>query len=265
MNNFIIKYKNKNKGINKILIILLILFIVIIVSVILFGGSYYLLFQEKQVNISGCKLFRAKNYNPKATIDDGSCIFTREDTCNGNGEPEELNPYCTCDDGYGGRNCKKSMENEYKNVTIKSESVFIDGVEYIVNNFSLSFNDEKKLLSNIITINDLELENIFINPEKNNYPPTSDETENNIINNSYFSIGYFEPEFIEEPNWPNLNKFIWFRVNLFAPKNVPIQLFQLTLKADTNKGNIVYEYGDSTLNDYLKFNFNIENGKLILI
>jgi hypothetical protein len=262
--NLIIRYRNNDSGDGFLFMILSIIFIIIIISVV--ANIYYFFFYgEEEVVIRGCKIFRAKNYNPRATIDDGSCLFTREDSCNGNGEPGGSDPHCTCDNGYGGRNCKKSMETENKNISIQNKVVNIDGEEYIVNNFNLSFDDEKNLLSHVITINGLDLGDIYINPENNNYPPLPGETDNKIINNSYFGIGPFEPDFIEQPTWPNLDRFIWFKVNMYPPKNTPIQFFQLTLKSDTNKGDVIYEYGDSTLNDYLKFNFNIENGKLIVV
>ena len=236
------------------------------ITISIIGGIYYFFYKDTVIN--GCRDFRGENYNPLATVDNGSCIYSRETSCNDHGDPNSVDTYCECDIGYGGRHCRRELTNEYNNIVIESNNVVIDGEDYIVNTFSLIFDNDNNLLTNSITINNLDLDNIYINPNKNNMPPSIDgnEYEPNIIYNTYFSIGRFEPYTspLGEPEWPNLNKWIWLRPNIISVVDTPIRLFQLTLKPVTNSGNILYEYGDTSIDEYLQFNFNIVNGKLIL-
>ena len=236
IHNFIVRYTDSNSAIGKFIIIL-----IIIVTIAFIAGIYFTFFHDGVVDIRGCRSFRADNYNPRATINDGSCVFSRERSCNNNGDPT-TNNNCSCDIGYGSRNCRKEID--YSNVLIESNNVIID----IVNTFSLIFNNDNKLLTNTISIEDLELDNIYINPNKNNNPPSRNENEPNIIYNTYFSINQYEPEIYPNgrPNFPNLDRVVWARSNISPTKGEPFKLFQLTLKPNTNQGNILYEYADSS-------------------
>ena len=92
---------------------------------------------------------------------------------------------------------------------------------------------------------------IYFNGVKQVITIDGNEYEPNIIYNTYFSIGRFEPYTspLGEPEWPNLNKWIWLRPNIISVVDTPIRLFQLTLKPVTNSGNILYEYGDTSIDE----------------
>ena len=279
-----IRYRrgNSNNGYFAIIsIIIVIIFLCVIANI------YYFFFYdgEEEIIISGCRSFRAENYNPRATIDDGTCIFTRESSCNNNGEPD-VNNNCGCDIGFGGRNCKKPPEDLYQNVIIESKKVYIDNTEYVVNTLRLILNHQNRILSNSMTINNLDLDKIMIDSELNE--PLIMEEYNQIkytietlgvhlddivknmlykrLYNTHLSIGTYPVEIYPNgrPIWPYLDNIIWIKSDVFPVEGVPTAFFQLTLKSDTNTGDIIYEYGDSTKAEYINIKLNIVNGEIIL-
>ena len=139
IHNFIVRYTDSNSAIGKFIIIL-----IIIVTIAFIAGIYFTFFHDGVVDIRGCRSFRADNYNPRATINDGSCVFSRERSCNNNGDPT-TNNNCSCDIGYGSRNCRKEID--YSNVLIESNNVIIDDIRGTMVADELLFDIKKQTLN----------------------------------------------------------------------------------------------------------------------
>ena len=258
----------KINSVNDILLILFVFSVVVIVLLYVYNTIYELIINKgirENIRKEGCIIRSAINYDASAEIDDGSCEYSRYITCNSNGQPNE-DGYCICDPGYGGIDC--NTYNGFDNIIILTNEVIFYGEEYIVNTVSLKLNRDTYLLPCIITINDLTLDEIYINYDNLNIPPLLGDTNPNNIYNTYFSVGDYIPDItipsIEQINWPNPNRFIWGKYR-YSITEEPIKIFQLTLKKNTNKTeNIIFKYANDRFIDYIQYIFSITNGSLVI-
>tara|TARA_B100001094_G_C18191640_1_gene807691 strand:+ start:3145 stop:3897 length:753 start_codon:yes stop_codon:yes gene_type:complete len=243
--------------------ILKIIFLLLRIALIVFIPICLLILNDKKSK-EGCIVKKAINYDSSAKLNDNSCKYSREKSCNGNGEPDK-NGYCNCDENFGGLDCDTFIGlNE---LMIENKKIAINNQNYIVNTFSLNIDDEGYLLPFFLTVNDLDIDDIYINNRTYNMPPLPNESDDTVIYNTYFSIGDESPNItmsgIENILWPDLNNSLWGKY-AYSITNEPIKILQITLKETTNKTNsMVLKYGSGRFVNHRIYNLDVKDGYII--